>query len=88
MNVFETLARSARQWPERTAIIDAGGALDYQSLWREVEALRGQLDRLGVQTGARRRRAGAQRARVRHRRAGGARLRRGDHADSSPDETG
>jgi non-ribosomal peptide synthetase component E (peptide arylation enzyme) len=41
MNVFETLAASARQWPDRTAIIDAGGALDYQSLWREVEALRG-----------------------------------------------
>jgi acyl-CoA synthetase (AMP-forming)/AMP-acid ligase II len=51
MNVFETLAASARQWPERTAIIDAGGALDYQSLWREVEALRSQLDRLGVKPG-------------------------------------
>src|SRR5580698_4471065 len=51
MNVFETLARSARQWPEHTAIIDAGGALDYESLWREVEALRVQLDRLGVSKG-------------------------------------
>ena len=51
MNVFETLARSARQWPDRIAIIDAGGALDYQSLWREVEALRVQLDRLGVREG-------------------------------------
>ncbi len=51
MNVFETLAYSARQWPEHTAIIDAGGALDYQSLWREVEALRVQLDRLGVKPG-------------------------------------
>ena len=51
MNVFETLARSARQWPEHTAIIDAAGSLDYQSLWREVEALRVQLDRLGVSTG-------------------------------------
>jgi acyl-CoA synthetase (AMP-forming)/AMP-acid ligase II len=51
MNVFETLAASARQWPERTAIIDAGGALDYQALWREVEALRGQLDRLGIKPG-------------------------------------
>jgi len=48
MNVFETLSRSARQWPERTAMIDAGGSLDYRSLWREVEALRAQLDRLGV----------------------------------------
>ena len=51
MNVFDTLAQSARQWPERTAIIDAGGALDYQSLWREVEALRAQLDSLGVREG-------------------------------------
>jgi acyl-CoA synthetase (AMP-forming)/AMP-acid ligase II len=51
MNVFDTLAQSARQWPERIAIIDAGGALDYRSLWREVEALRGQLERLGVREG-------------------------------------
>jgi acyl-CoA synthetase (AMP-forming)/AMP-acid ligase II len=51
MNVFETLFRSARQWPDRTAIIDAGGSLDYRSLWREVEALRVQLDRLGVREG-------------------------------------
>src|ERR1035437_4247223 len=51
MNVFDTLAQSARQWPDRTAIIDAAGSLDYQSLWREVEALRVQLDRLGVRGG-------------------------------------
>lgn len=51
MNVFDTLAQSARQWPDRIAIIDAGGALDYQSLWREVEALRVQLDRIGVRPG-------------------------------------
>jgi len=51
MNVFETLAQSARQWPDRIAIIDAGGSLDYRSLWHEVEALRIQLDRLGVSEG-------------------------------------
>jgi acyl-CoA synthetase (AMP-forming)/AMP-acid ligase II len=51
MNVFEKLAHSAQQWPKHTAIIDAGGSLDYQSLWREVEALRGQLERLGVSQG-------------------------------------
>jgi len=51
MNVFDTLAAAARQWQERTAIIDAGGALDYQTLWHEVEALRTQLDRLGVKPG-------------------------------------
>jgi acyl-CoA synthetase (AMP-forming)/AMP-acid ligase II len=51
MNVFETLAHSARQWPEHAALIDAAGPLDYQALWREVEALRAQLDRLGVQAG-------------------------------------
>src|ERR1700739_1610588 len=51
MNVFDTLARSAQQFTDRTAIIDAGGAMDYRSLWREVEALRVQLDRLGVRPG-------------------------------------
>lgn len=51
MNVFETLSASARRWPERTAIIDAGGALDYRTLWQEVEALRAQLDRLGLKPG-------------------------------------
>lgn len=51
MNVFETLAQSARTWPERVAMIDAGGPLDYRTLWREVEALRAQLDRLGVRPG-------------------------------------
>jgi long-chain acyl-CoA synthetase len=51
MNVFETLSGSAKQWPDHIAILDAGGALDYQSLWREVEALRVQLDRLGVSPG-------------------------------------
>jgi acyl-coenzyme A synthetase/AMP-(fatty) acid ligase len=51
MNIFETLSRSARQWSDRIAIIDAGGSLGYQSLWREVEALRVQLDRLGLREG-------------------------------------
>jgi len=51
MNVFETLSHSAKQWPDRIAIIDAGGPLDYQSLWREVEALRVQFERLGVKQG-------------------------------------
>jgi long-chain acyl-CoA synthetase len=51
MNVFETLAQSARQWPDRIAIVDAGGPMDYRSLWREVEALRVQLDKLGVRQG-------------------------------------
>lgn len=51
MNVFETLARSARQWPSHVAIVDAGGSLTYEALWREVEALRVQLDKLGVKPG-------------------------------------
>jgi len=51
MNVFETLARSAQQWADRTAIIDAAGPMDYRSLWREVEAVRVQLDQLGVRPG-------------------------------------
>src|ERR1035438_663728 len=48
MNVYETLSQAARQWPSQTAIIDAAGPLDYQSLWREIEALRAQLERVGV----------------------------------------
>jgi long-chain acyl-CoA synthetase len=51
MNVFDTLAQSARQWPDRIAIIDAAGSMDYRTLWREVEALRIQLDKLGVHEG-------------------------------------
>jgi acyl-CoA synthetase (AMP-forming)/AMP-acid ligase II len=51
MNVFETLEASALQWPDHPAIIDAAGPLDYASLWREVAALRRQLEALGVQPG-------------------------------------
>jgi acyl-CoA synthetase (AMP-forming)/AMP-acid ligase II len=51
MNVFDTLSQAARQWPGRTAIIDATGQLDYQTLWREVEAMRVQLTRLGLREG-------------------------------------
>jgi acyl-CoA synthetase (AMP-forming)/AMP-acid ligase II len=51
MNVYDTLYQAARQWPDRTAIIDAAGSMDYQSLWREIEALRIQLVELGVREG-------------------------------------
>ncbi|HEV2328684.1 MAG TPA: class I adenylate-forming enzyme family protein [Verrucomicrobiae bacterium] len=51
MNVFETLAHSAQKFAGRTAIIDAGGTMDYRSLWREIEALRAQLDHLGLKPG-------------------------------------
>ena len=51
MNVYDTLSCAARQWPDRTAIIDAAGSLDYQSLWREIEALRSQLAELEVREG-------------------------------------
>jgi acyl-coenzyme A synthetase/AMP-(fatty) acid ligase len=51
MNVFDTLAQSAKQWPDRIAIIDAGGPLGYHSLWREVEALKVQLEKLGLSEG-------------------------------------
>jgi len=51
MNVFETLSQAARQWPARPAVIDGVGQLDYRSLWREIQALRIQLDRHGVRDG-------------------------------------
>jgi len=50
-NVFTALSQAARQWSARTAIIDAAGQLDYQSLWREIEHLRVQLSRLGLREG-------------------------------------
>jgi acyl-coenzyme A synthetase/AMP-(fatty) acid ligase len=51
MNVFDTLSRASRQWPDRLAIIDAAGSLDYRSLWRDIEELRIQLARLDVREG-------------------------------------
>ena len=51
MNVYQTLSQAARQWPERIAIIDAAGPMDYQSLWHEIESVRSQLAALGVSAG-------------------------------------
>jgi acyl-CoA synthetase (AMP-forming)/AMP-acid ligase II len=51
MNVYDTLFHAARQWPDRIAIIDATGSMDYQSLWREIESVRSQLAALGVGDG-------------------------------------
>jgi acyl-CoA synthetase (AMP-forming)/AMP-acid ligase II len=51
MSVYDTLSQAARQWPDRMAIIDAAGSMDYQSLWREIEAVRSQLATLGVRDG-------------------------------------
>ena len=48
MNVYDTLSQAARQWPDRIAIIDAEGSMDYQSLWRQIEVVRGELARLGM----------------------------------------
>src|SRR5512136_1379836 len=51
MNVFDTLLDAGRQWPDRTAIIDGAGSLDYRSLWEKVESLREELQRLGLEPG-------------------------------------
>jgi acyl-CoA synthetase (AMP-forming)/AMP-acid ligase II len=51
MNVFDTLLQAARQWPSRTAIIDAEGSLDYQTLWRQIEALRAELASANLRQG-------------------------------------
>jgi long-chain acyl-CoA synthetase len=48
MNLFDSLADSARGWPERPAIVEGDRTLNYRDLWREVEALRLQLRHLGV----------------------------------------
>lgn len=51
MNVYQTLSAAARRWPERIAIIDAAGSLDYQTLWREIDALREQFGKLEIRHG-------------------------------------
>lgn len=51
MNLYETLGRSAREWPGRPAVIEGDGVLSYDALWREIEALRLQLDRLDIGDG-------------------------------------
>jgi acyl-CoA synthetase (AMP-forming)/AMP-acid ligase II len=51
MTVFDALSQAAREWPRRTAVMDAAGVLDYRSLWCEIEDLRAQLARLGVREG-------------------------------------
>ena len=50
-NVFDTLAASGRNWPDRVAVYDDAGALTYQDLYDEVEVLRGDLTRLGIKPG-------------------------------------
>ena len=51
MKVYETLSKAARQWPERTAIIDSAGAVDYRTLWQEIEVLRSRLIALELKDG-------------------------------------
>lgn len=50
-NVYDILARSARNWPRRTALVDEFGPLDYQTLLLRVEETRERLARLGVREG-------------------------------------
>lgn len=51
MNVYDTLSKAGRGYSGKTAIIDGAGPLSYESLWREIEALRLDLNRLGIQPG-------------------------------------
>ncbi len=51
MKVYESLLESARQWPQRTALIDSAGSLSYENLWQEIDALRLELEKLGLGPG-------------------------------------
>jgi len=51
MSIFENLATRARQWPDRPAVVDDAGTLNYRDLWRETEKLRRELRQLGVSEG-------------------------------------
>jgi len=49
MEIYDIIARSARSWPDRPAVIDKYGRLDYQTLYKQVNILRDKLLTLGVQ---------------------------------------
>lgn len=48
MNIYDTLARTAAQWPEKIAIQDDYGALTYHDLFLQAEQLRHRLAGAGV----------------------------------------
>jgi len=50
-NVYEALKRSALAWPERTALVDEFGELDYRAFWQAVEEVRERLRGEGVGEG-------------------------------------
>lgn len=51
VDLFDTLARSARDWADRPAVIEGARVLTYGELWREVEAFRSSLAHHGVTPG-------------------------------------
>lgn len=51
VSLYDELARSARAWPERPAVVEGDAVTTYRALWREVEAMRTQLAGLGVADG-------------------------------------
>jgi long-chain acyl-CoA synthetase len=48
MNIFETLAHSATQWPDKVAVHDEHGALTYRELFTQADQLRAQLAGAGL----------------------------------------
>ncbi|WP_371878442.1 AMP-binding protein [Geobacillus proteiniphilus] len=51
MNISELLARNARKFPEKTAVIEGESALSYAEVNRMVNRLASSLARLGVGRG-------------------------------------
>jgi len=50
-NVYDVLTRAAREWPDRPALHDQYGTLDFKGLLAETEKLRGSLLQLAVGPG-------------------------------------
>jgi len=52
-NMASNLALSAQRYPAKTAIVYYGTEISFAQLWRDVEALAGYLERIGVKRGDR-----------------------------------
>jgi len=50
-NVYEILKMAARQWPQRPAVYDELGTVNFKELFEETEKLRQQLTALGLNEG-------------------------------------
>ena len=54
LSLATVLAEAARRYPEKVAVVDAGGArITYPELWEQTRAYAAGLRELGIKPGAR-----------------------------------